>query len=319
MNDRLIEEAEAFDSQIRTRIKNGHIPDLRMCKPCDYFHNNPWRRKFYVDLDFGDQLNIFLKLIKKFINKPFNDISVLEIGCGPGYMSLELARAGLNVTGIDISQECIKIANEYSEKDPFKENRGNLDYFCGDFLSDETFLENKFDLVFTLGALHHFSDQETIMKRVKKILKVDGIIIAHEPVRDKVTKLGAAISFLIRSLISISGGFYKTYPQKNLNLDQQINDLYNELKYEDDGGNNLQSINDNEAGYAEMYPNLISSFHELNFEWRYALFHEIIGGLRFDEKINEEISLFIRDIDKYLVAKQLIQGTEFIFVGKKKY
>tara|TARA_Y100000739_G_C20609646_1_gene467771 strand:- start:342 stop:1328 length:987 start_codon:yes stop_codon:yes gene_type:complete len=318
MNNNLKEEADAFDSQIKIRINNGHIPDLRMCQPCDYFYNNTWRRKFYVDLDFGDQLNIFLKYIKKYIKKPFHEISILEIGCGPGYMSLELARSGLNVTGIDISQECIKIANEYSEKDPFKEKRGNLNYFCSDFLSNETFPEKKFDLVFTLGALHHFRDQKTISERINTILKEDGLVMVHEPVRDKITKLVAAISFLIRSILSISGGFYKKYPNNNLNLDKQINDLYNELKYEDDGGNNLQSINDNEAGYAEMYPNLIDSFHELIFEWRYALFHEIIGGLRFDEKVNEEISSFICEIDKYLVTNDLIQGTEFIFVGRKK-
>ena len=48
----LHQEAEAFNSQIDERIANGHIPDLRLAEPCDYFYNNPWRRPAYVKLDF---------------------------------------------------------------------------------------------------------------------------------------------------------------------------------------------------------------------------------------------------------------------------
>lgn len=317
MDHILTEEAEAFDSQIKERIKNGHIPDLRMCKPCDYFYNNPWRRKYYVDLDFRDQMNFFIKIIKKFKKKPLNQISILEVGCGPGYMSLELARSGLNVVGIDLSSECIKIANEYADKDPYKKDRGKLNYLCADFLSDEKFIEKKFDIVITLSSLHHFKEQTKVANRIDDFLKTDGIVVVHEPVRDKVTKLVATISFLIRSLLSISGGYYEKYPRNEFDLNKEINDLFNNLKYEDADGNNLQSINDNEAGFEDMYPVLISNFNQLLFEWRYALFHEIIGGLRFSEKVNEKMSFFIREIDKYLVENELIQGTEFIFVGQK--
>lgn len=37
----LHQEAESFDRQIDERIANGHIPDLRLSEPCDYFYNNP--------------------------------------------------------------------------------------------------------------------------------------------------------------------------------------------------------------------------------------------------------------------------------------
>ncbi len=40
----LYQEAEAFDSQIEERIATGHIPDIRLTAPCDYFYNNSWRR-----------------------------------------------------------------------------------------------------------------------------------------------------------------------------------------------------------------------------------------------------------------------------------
>ena len=96
---KLAEEAHAFDRQIDERVANGHIPDLRLCTPCDYFYNNPWRRPAYVQLDFGEQFEIIREAIRTHAPKAERTPVVLEVGCGPGYLSLELARAGFNVTG----------------------------------------------------------------------------------------------------------------------------------------------------------------------------------------------------------------------------
>ena len=38
--------------------------------------------------------------------------SVLDLGCGPGWSSLFLARAGFDVVGVDISERMIEIARE---------------------------------------------------------------------------------------------------------------------------------------------------------------------------------------------------------------
>ena len=53
-------EARAFDEQIQERIRNGHIPDLRLVEPCDWFRNNIWRRPYLIDLSIGRVLRFFL-------------------------------------------------------------------------------------------------------------------------------------------------------------------------------------------------------------------------------------------------------------------
>ena len=59
---------------------------------------------------------------------------MLEIGCGPGYISLELARFGYDVVGIDLSAHCIKIAQDFADLDPHIGERGSLEYkFCNLF------------------------------------------------------------------------------------------------------------------------------------------------------------------------------------------
>jgi 2-polyprenyl-3-methyl-5-hydroxy-6-metoxy-1,4-benzoquinol methylase len=159
----LAEEAYAFDRQIDERIANGHIPDLRLCTPCDWFYNNPWRRPAYVKLDFGEQFEIIRDTIIAQLPKSDREPVVLEVGCGPGYLSLELARAGFNVTGLDLSPNSIAIAQRFADADPFKQNRAPLRYVAGDFFCHPALVEGSFDAVVFLGALHHFPDQDTTL------------------------------------------------------------------------------------------------------------------------------------------------------------
>ena len=217
----LTQEAEAFDSQIEERIANGHIPDIRLAEPCDYFYNNSWRRPAYVKLDFGEQFEVICDSISKLIGKKTTQIRILEVGSGPGYLSLELARNGFNVVGLDISAKCVEIASQFAEQDPWKEQRGTLDYIAADFYTSPRLQNESFDVVVFLGALHHFPNQAATLKRAKELIKPNGLIIAHEPVRDRVTLGNATFMHLLRTLLSINNNFY-TYQE--LSIDR-ISDL----------------------------------------------------------------------------------------------
>ena len=127
VDEKLQNEAKAFSTQISERISMGHIPDLRLSKRCEYFYNNVWRAPVFVEMSFVEIFNNIIGSINNahsFADTP----KILEVGCGPGHISLELARNGFNVIGIDISEQCIAFANEYSEKDPYKSERGCLRY-----------------------------------------------------------------------------------------------------------------------------------------------------------------------------------------------
>lgn len=308
-------ESQAFDSQIEERIANGHIPDLRLVKECHYFYNNPWRHPDYVKLDMIEQFELINSWIKRYYDCR-KDIRILEIGCGPGYLSLELARQGYNVTGIDISKASIQVAINYAASDPWKLNRGKINYMCSSIFD---FKDCGFDVVVFLGALHHFRNQEGVLTKVEELLKLNGVVIVHEPTRDRVTKGNAAIMFLIQNLLSAGKGYYKDFlPVKTDSIEREVTKIYNSLRYETENGEKLQSANDNEAGYKEMMRVLEKKFETVHFEERYAFFHEIIGGLRFDQERNSEVASFIHDIDNYLCKLGVIQSTEFLFVGKKR-
>lgn len=318
----LNEEAEAFDSQILERVKSGHLPDIRTNKECGYFYNNPWRHPDYVKLDFGEQFNLINNTITHhFSHKERSNLRILEVGCGPGYMSLELSRTGCNVVGIDVSKDCIEVAKKTAENDAWAENRGLLDFITGDYFSDNALKVGSFDCVLFLGALHHFTDQPATLRRTSDLLNENGIIMVHEPVRDKVDYKVSSIKFLVQSILSLAGGYYtdgETVGRDRSELIRQIEVSYNAMRYELEDGENVQSINDNEAGFEDMYPILKKFFDEADFKWRYGFFHEVIGGLRFDQDTNAKIARFIREIDAVLVGHDVIPATEFYFVGTKQ-
>ena len=315
----LIHEAEAFDSQIEERIQNGHVPDLRLTKPCDYFYNNSWRRPEFVKLDFVEQYELIRDSIIRLTGRSAPQVRVLEVGCGPGYISLELARSGFEVVGLDLSSKCIAVAQQTADRDPWKNKRGALHYIVGDFLCHSELCEASFDAIVFLGSLHHFADQRAIQSRAHDLLKSGGLVLVHEPVRDRVGKGSAAFTLLLSTLLSLSGNFYKDVPlhEKPDAISTEVEGIYKNLRYESQNGANLQSVNDNQAGYAEMIPVLTDLFTQMHFEWRYAFFHEFIGGLRYEESINVRVARFLKEIDKILVDTGTLPATEFFFVGRK--
>jgi len=317
MDADLVLEAESFDSQITERVRNGHIPDLRYTKKCEYFYNNVWRHPDFVKLHFGEIFANINDAIKRYVEKPVPQI--LEVGCGPGFISLELARNGYDVTGIDLSPQCIKIAAEFSEKDPNKQGRGQLNYVVGDFFSSRQ-LNRKFDAIVFLGSLHHFPDQVQTLQRANDLLDLRGVVIADEPTQDRAEKRNAAIYQFTKTLLSLANGYYESISNysSTQEIEEDVRLAFHTMKYEEPSGEKLQSFNDNSAGYKEMYPLLQSIFEQLDYQERHAFYHEVIGGLRFSDEMNKQIASTIKLFDKYLCETGVIQSTEFFFVGRKK-
>lgn len=313
-------EASAFDKQILERVSNGHIPDLRRVKFCKYFYNNPWRDPGYVKIVFGEEYEMVNKAIKQYSSKNKGVKSILEVGCGPGYLSLELARAGHNVMGIDVSGQCIKVANHFANTDPWSKKRGALIYIQRDFFDPAWVGGQGYDAIIFSGSLHHFKDQNKVMKKAKKMLKSKGIIIAHEPTRDRVTESSVAVVHMFKLLLSLSGKYFQksSIPPSFKQGKAQIKKVMQDLKYENAKGHKIQSVNDNEAGFLSMSQALRKNFKQVYFLEQFAFFQNFIGGLRFKRSVNNALAIYLRDMDRYLCQLGVLQPTEFFFVGKNK-
>lgn len=96
---------------------------------------------------------------------------ILDIGCGAGFLTNELARQGHQVTGVDCSESSLLIAQRYDETN-------SVSYLKKDAFALD-FQEKSFDVICAMDFLEHIEDPEQIIKRVSFFLKKGGIFFFH--------------------------------------------------------------------------------------------------------------------------------------------
>lgn len=92
------------------------------------------------------------------------NISLLDVGCGPGYVSAAAAERGATPIGIDFSKEMIAIARKMFSQIEFRE---------GD-AQNLAFADASFDRVLANFALLHLSDPERACAEACRVLKPGG-------------------------------------------------------------------------------------------------------------------------------------------------
>jgi len=100
----------------------------------------------------------------------------LDVGCGPGIFSMQLADHVNRVVGLDISRSMIAIAKEHQTK----LKRGNVDFVVAD-LSNLPFKEGIFDFIASFNALRLRSIELKVPK-LCGLLKPGGRMVIHESV-----------------------------------------------------------------------------------------------------------------------------------------
>lgn len=97
---------------------------------------------------------------------------VLDLGCGTGWSSAFLARAGYEVVGVDLAPDMIAQARRNSDV-------ANLSFQVGDF--EDLPFSDEFDAVVFFGALHHAEDERQALASAFRALKPGGVCITCEP------------------------------------------------------------------------------------------------------------------------------------------
>jgi ubiquinone/menaquinone biosynthesis C-methylase UbiE len=94
--------------------------------------------------------------------------SVLEIGCGVGMDSYRMARHGLRVTGIDLTDIAIETARSRFAREGLESafETGNAE--------ELQFPDEHFDYVYSFGVLHHVADTQRAVREVWRVLKIGG-------------------------------------------------------------------------------------------------------------------------------------------------
>jgi SAM-dependent methyltransferase len=100
---------------------------------------------------------------------------ILDLGCGPGWSSIFLARAGWTVVGVDISERMIEIARERAAQEGV-----DVAFAVAD-LEDFDLGERPFEGALVFDALHHCSGYKRVLACTARHLKPGGAFLVMEP------------------------------------------------------------------------------------------------------------------------------------------
>jgi len=140
--------------------------DTDMQYSCGYFYNDN------ISLEQA-QIDKKKHIMKKL--KIEKNMSVLDIGCGWGGLSLQIAKdTGANVKGITLSENQLKIAKQRAEKEGLTDK---VDFVLQDYRQEQ----NRYDRIVSVGMFEHvginfFSE---FFSKTNNLLKENGIFLLH--------------------------------------------------------------------------------------------------------------------------------------------
>ena len=123
---------------------------------------NPIRQEYLVN-EISSQ---FAKDLDQ--SKPFNNLDILDVGCGGGLLCEPLSRLGGNVTGIDAANTNIEVAKIHMKKSNLNINYVNK--------KPEEILDKKFDVILCMEIIEHVEDVNFFVESCIKLLKNNGLI-----------------------------------------------------------------------------------------------------------------------------------------------
>ena len=94
--------------------------------------------------------------------------TILDLGCGTGTLTVQLAELCDKIVGIDGSENMInKAKGEFS----------SIEFKVCDALALP--FENEFDVVFSNAVFHWISDHDALLKSIHKVLKPQGLLVCE--------------------------------------------------------------------------------------------------------------------------------------------
>lgn len=134
-----------------------------------FWFNSPYYHILYGNRDDYEAELLMDNLITYL--KPKSESKIIDIACGRGRHSIYLHKKGYDVTGFDLSEQSIKFARQFEQK--------NLHFFVHDMR--KTFYVNYFDYAFNLFTSFGYFETEKehldALKAFKRNLKPNGTLV----------------------------------------------------------------------------------------------------------------------------------------------
>ena len=133
---------------------------------------------------YADEHRKYARLMYRGALKDIKDLGIsgcyLEMGAGPGFLAITLAKQNpdITITAVDLSPDMAAVANEYIGKSKLEDR---IHYAVGD-VGDERLLEGlgKFNLVYSTYSLHHWTAPENSIRNLWDAVEDNGVLYIYD-------------------------------------------------------------------------------------------------------------------------------------------
>jgi 2-polyprenyl-3-methyl-5-hydroxy-6-metoxy-1,4-benzoquinol methylase len=142
-----------------------------------YLQRHPEQTNFFQT----EFLRNFLDRLEAELNN--QESSILDLGCGTGYLYLKLLAQGHRMTGVDLSAEMLEVLQQ--KIPPASKGRSTLTVMgVEDFVATNN---QTYEAVVMSALLHHLYDYESTIHKICEQLPSDGCLwIFFEPLKQKI-------------------------------------------------------------------------------------------------------------------------------------
>lgn len=147
----------------------------------DYKGTLNTEEEYYFGYQVGGAVVKFCEYISP---KSLKQCNVLDYGCGKGHIIGYFLRKGIQISGVDMSEEEVKIVDKkYKKNSNFK----GVKLFDGEKLP---FSDNEFDLITCTECIEHVLDMHmsTFLSELYRVQKKDGVILITTPNEENIQK-----------------------------------------------------------------------------------------------------------------------------------
>jgi SAM-dependent methyltransferase len=290
---------------------DGFTPDLRRPGrwPSLTGRWRLWRDPALATLTYAEVHRLMQPLV------PGRGLAVLDVGCGSGFLSLELARAGHRVTGIDPDPTVIALARRTHETDRSGAPSGRLEYHVAGVQEWEAG-DGRYDLVVFCRSLPHVPDAADALARAVRWLRPEGQLVCLEFAYDRFDHRAAGWLCRTRRLCALAGwvelierpGVPPVAADMDADLDRATEATYEAwMRWRRDHGLH---------GFAAMHTPLTRLFRQTHCSWHPYLYWEILQDMRVP--IGERAARAgqaVRDAERWLIAADQLTAVLFAFAG----
>ncbi len=263
----------------------------------------------YAIKKIGEKSITILTNTLKTLNQPL----LVDVCCGPGWVSLLAARRGANVFGYDITEIGLRNANISKERNNqyIIDKGGSLQYFNQNvhtipFLNNE----NKVDFYIGWSAFHHLDKLDEFFDKMNFSLKNGGYIISVDDIgSDKINRIITWFFKFILPLQNIS------YIQKFKNIFSYIQKIYLPEKEWHTPMEEFVGKHENAVEKIEM---ILERDYTIVNNYRYCAFvHYFILDLAGPTWFKKVIFNILWSFDKFLITTKICKGNLRFILAKK--